>query len=336
VNAGGKLRNLGKKSKIQSDITLAGNATFTGSGNEQEPQDYLGILSGVGGITIEGSGPIIFSAANTYSGDTAITSGTLRLTNESALQNSTLTTGRVEFDSSVAGRSFTLGGLSGSGNLTLSNTDDNSITLLVGNNVTGAGTTTYGGSLGGAGGAMAKIGTGRLTLSGVNTYTGATTVSFGTLATGNDSALGGTASVVVARGATLQIGENGVNTITLASGATLAVSGTLKFNARTSAGTSAITLAGIGGYTLADGAILDLSSFFDTVGRYNLIGGGTGPKTDGVPTFTGIDRTRFSAEFAQGVLTVSAVPEPVTYGLLGAGAFLSAALVRRRRRTQRQ
>ena len=49
----------------------------------------------------------------------------------------------------------------------------------------------------------------------------------------------------MASGATLQIGNGTVNTVTLASGAALAINGTLRFDVQT----SAITLQGAGGLT---------------------------------------------------------------------------------------
>ena len=104
-------------------------------------------------------------------------------------------------------------------------------------------------------------------LSGSNAYTGATMINAGKVITGNTSALGAGTAVTVAGGATLQIGDGNVNTVTLASGATLAVNGTLRFNAQT----SAIILQGAGGYTLAAGSILDLNNVFNATGTYSPV-----------------------------------------------------------------
>ncbi|MDD5260987.1 MAG: autotransporter-associated beta strand repeat-containing protein, partial [Methylacidiphilales bacterium] len=111
--------------------------------------------------------------------------GLLNLSNALALQNSTLaansafTNSGIIFSSTVSGNAFTLGGLTGSGNLALQNNASTpaAITLSVGNN---GSSTTYSGVLSGPG-SLVKVGAGTLILTGFNTYAGSTTISGGTL-----------------------------------------------------------------------------------------------------------------------------------------------------------
>ena len=97
------------------------------------------------------------------------------------MQNSTLTLagGSLAFDNSVAGAAFTLGGLSGGNNISLSTNFTGypvPVALTVGNN----GSTNYSGVFSGPG-SLTKTGSGTLYLSGANTFTGNTLVSGGTL-----------------------------------------------------------------------------------------------------------------------------------------------------------
>ncbi|MEI8195653.1 MAG: autotransporter-associated beta strand repeat-containing protein, partial [Phycisphaerae bacterium] len=64
-------------------------------------------------LLVNGAGTLTLSAANTFSGATTLTSGTLNLSHQNALQFSTLTPngGSLVFDSSVGGHAFTVGGL---------------------------------------------------------------------------------------------------------------------------------------------------------------------------------------------------------------------------------
>ena len=152
--------------------------------------------SGAVALTINGvaGGIETLTNANTYTGATTITLGSLDLSNALAVQNSpvVLNGGSLIFDQSVSGNAFTIGGLSGSAALALQNNASTPapVALTVG----GAGTSgTYSGFLTGAG-SLTKVGTGTLTLSGNDIYTGATSISAGTLSISGTMA--GTSSVV--------------------------------------------------------------------------------------------------------------------------------------------
>ena len=147
-------------------------------------------VSGSGGLTAVGGTLILSSSNNTYSGDTRVATGTLQLNNALALQDSTVNmNGSDSGTLNLNGLSAVLGGLKGSGNLTIPAGQ----TLTVGGNGVN---TTYLGVLGGgnAASALTKAGSGVLTLAGSNTCTGGTTVSNGTLQFGNGASNNGLVS----------------------------------------------------------------------------------------------------------------------------------------------
>jgi outer membrane autotransporter protein len=169
-----------------------------------------------------GSGTLILTGNNTYSGGTTIRAGTLQIgsggTTGSVLGNVT-DNGSLAFDRSdsvaFGGAISGTGALvqSGSGTLTLTanntyagNTTINAGTLQIGNggatgsitgNVTDNGTlafdrsdsVTFGGAISGTG-ALVQLGSGILTLTGTNTYSGGTMISAGTIQVGNGGATG--------------------------------------------------------------------------------------------------------------------------------------------------
>ena len=130
-----------------------------------------GSLSGPGSLTLNdtlGTGTLILTASNTYTGGTTINLGTLQLGNGTA--NNGYVKGNILDDS----------------------------TLVFANPTP----QTYSGVISGNG-SLAKVGSGTLVLNGSNTYSGATTVSAGTLQLSNSAALGNSSGVTVAAGASL-------------------------------------------------------------------------------------------------------------------------------------
>ncbi len=186
---------------------INGNATAaTLTVNTLAPSSFAGVIAdGAGGgalsLVVTDAG-LTLSGNDTFSGTTDVTgAATLTLASANALQNSTLhvtVNNNVLFSPGVG--TFTIGGLSGGGNVTLQDTGAATITASVGNN--GA-NTTYSGVMSGPG-SLTKIGAGTLTLTNANTYTGATTISGGTLQLGDGAANNGSvASSAILNNATL-------------------------------------------------------------------------------------------------------------------------------------
>ncbi|KHL51264.1 autotransporter-associated beta strand repeat-containing protein, partial [Xanthomonas cannabis] len=129
-------------------------------------------VSGVGGIEKLDTGTLVLDAANSYTGGTALGSGTLVLGDAQALGTGALT--------AAAGTNL-----------------DSNQALAVGNavvldgavNVLGSNDLTLSGSISGAG-SLIKNGTSTLTLDGANSYAGGTVLNAGTLAVGSNTALG--------------------------------------------------------------------------------------------------------------------------------------------------
>ncbi len=153
---------------LNSGGSLTGNLTLdTSQGGANAVANVVlgGIFSGAGGLTKSGtgaSGRVVLRGANTYTGTTSITSGTLQIGNGG-------TFGALS-PSSV---------ITGSAGATLAFNRTNTITSGVDfNNV-------IGGAIG-----VAQVGSGTLVLSGSSTYTGATSITNGTVEINNNNSLG--------------------------------------------------------------------------------------------------------------------------------------------------
>jgi autotransporter-associated beta strand protein len=297
---------------VAASSTISGtqNLTFTGAatltGNRTLTVTNAGTTTFSGGIgetvssvlTKAGTGVLVLSAPDTYSGGTVLSAGTLQLGDPNALGTGTLTisTGTTLQGNGSAlslanavtlGGSFTVGGssdLTFTGAMTL--TGSRTVT------VTNTGTTTFAGAIGQSGGTwgLTKSGSGLLVLSGSNTYGGTTTLSSGTLALANSSALGtGTLSlsggtlqasggpVSVANAVTLagDVTLGGNSDLTLAGNLTLTGSRTLTVT-NTGTTTFAGVLGGTSGYTLtmAGSSVLVLSGA-NTFKGTTAVNGGT-------------------------------------------------------------
>ena len=184
------------------------------------------------------------SGANTYTGATTISSGTLLVGAANAISSTSDVTDNATLD--LNGFSDTIGALAGSGTVTSSAAG--AVTLTVGaTNDSG----TFSGVIQNGSGvvALTKAGTGTETLSGANTYTGGTTINAGSLTISNGSGLGtGALTVNETTGATfLTVANN--NAVTLANNIILAAPGSaqtytlVKDSASASTGT-ALSLTG--------------------------------------------------------------------------------------------
>ena len=78
--------------------TLTVNPTFVDT--------FAGIISGTGGLTMNGPGALTLSGSSTYSGGTAVNGGTLILANNSALGTGAVTLGNATLGSGLVGLSL--------------------------------------------------------------------------------------------------------------------------------------------------------------------------------------------------------------------------------------
>jgi fibronectin-binding autotransporter adhesin len=190
------------------------------------------VISGTGGITKLGTSSLTLSGANTYTGPTTVSTGSLLAGNASAFGTNSAVTLPTGATLSLNGNSVAIGSLTGTGGTVNDNTTANA-TLTVGGDNT---STTYGGTIvNGSTGtlALSKTGIGTLTLTGTDTYTGGTTVSNGTLGVASDGALGtgavtiaplGTLSYTATTSTTKSFSLN-LGTLAVAGGATLTLNG---------------------------------------------------------------------------------------------------------------
>lgn len=138
--------------------SLKGNIANAGTVNFDQSTDgsYTSVISGAGNVVKSGTGTLVLTGANTYTGGTTVAEGTLQ-GDTTSLQGNITNNGTVAFSQSTNG--------------------------------------TYAGTISGTGD-LVKQGTGTVTLTGANTYTGDTTVGAGTLAlSGNGSISGGNLTV---------------------------------------------------------------------------------------------------------------------------------------------
>jgi autotransporter-associated beta strand protein/T5SS/PEP-CTERM-associated repeat protein len=181
-----QLGNGGASGSIAGNV--ANNGTF--AINRSDTFTFGGVISGTGAFAQIGPGTTILTAANTYSGGTAINNGVLAV---AADANLGAATGGLSFGGG------TLQFLSGF-------TSNRAVTLNTGGGTldTNGNSATLGGSISGSG-PFIKTGIGTLTLSGTSSYSGATAVNAGTLQAGAVNTFAPGSAFTVASGATLNL-----------------------------------------------------------------------------------------------------------------------------------
>jgi fibronectin-binding autotransporter adhesin len=242
--------------------TIAGatfGLTLGGSGNGSVTSI---IGNTTGGLIKDGSGIWTISGANTYTGATTITLGTLKLGGSERIVNTSALTVNGTFD--LAGFSETVGSLAGNGSVTSSATG--TLTLSFGGDNT---STLFSGVIGNGSAtsvALTKTGTGIVTLSGTNTYTGTTTISAGEIELG-------AANVIPNNPVTLNGG-------TLSTGLTKGFSETI--GAMTLSATSTIALGtGVHTITIANSSAATWGAFILNITGWTGLGGAGGTATAG-------------------------------------------------------
>jgi fibronectin-binding autotransporter adhesin len=248
-----------------------GPVTFTGIGNITIGH----IISGANAVTKSGSGSLSFSAANTYTGLTTISGGTLAYGINNAISTGGITVNGTSavlslgtYTDSVGAVIVTRGSITGSGTLT----STSGFTFNPAENISVSATPILAGSV-----ALSKSELGTATLSGANTYTGLTTISAGTLK------LGAT-------------GSPGLSPLgSTAAGTVVSSTGTLDLAGFTLSTAEALTLNGTGtgsiGALMNSGAAATYSGLV-TLGSTSSIIGGTGTITIsnvGIITGSGLD-----------------------------------------------
>ena len=186
-----QLGNGSSSGNIAGNVTDNGTLAFDIAG----AATFGGTISGSGGVMQNSAGTVSLTAANSFTGPTAILNGSLSLNNANAVQDSTVTVYQNNGLLLSGATTFNLGSLAGSGNIV---TTTGQALNVGGDNAS----TTYAGSLSGAG-SLSKSGSGILTLTGSNTDNG-TTLAAGELSISASYNLP-TSGQLVFNGGTLQI-----------------------------------------------------------------------------------------------------------------------------------
>ncbi|HUO02133.1 MAG TPA: autotransporter-associated beta strand repeat-containing protein [Rhizomicrobium sp.] len=273
--------------------SIAGNVNVATSGilefDQSGTVSFGGVVAGAGGLTQAGTGTLVLTGVNTYTGATNVSAGTLQLAPGASIAASSGVAVTGIFDiSQTSGASVT--SLSGGGTVNLG-----AETLTLTN---GAGT--FSGVIQGSGGLTVSGGTQILT--GATTYTGATIVTGGTLAFGGTTAtynvsdsgtVGFDSSSAIAMTGVVSgsggISQMGAGTTTISTqqtftGPTTIVSGTLALSGAGSiAQSSGVTATGTFDISGTGGASIVSLSGAGTV----QLGSQTLTLTDAAGTFSG-------------------------------------------------
>jgi fibronectin-binding autotransporter adhesin len=241
VLGGGTLQYTGSNGSTDRSFTLS-NAT-TSVIDVSSAGTTLTISGGgaatTGGLTKNGSGTLLFTASNSYTGDTTVNSGILqigsnnRISDSSTLRVNGGTFNMVTFNDTVAGVILSANGTISGTNPILTSTSD----FILENGTAAA---ILAGTVG-----VNKTTSGTVILTATNTYSGTTTISAGTLQIGNGGTTGAlSTSSAIANNGTLTFNRS--NNLTQGTNFASVISGAGNV---TQAGTGILTLSGNNTYT---------------------------------------------------------------------------------------
>jgi outer membrane autotransporter protein len=233
---GGTLQVIG--SALTTNIAMG----LTGTGSTVDTNGLGatvgGVMSGTGGFTKSGAGTLTLTAANLYTGGTAISGGTLQIGNGG-------TTGSI------------LGDVVDNGALTFNRSDASA----------------FAGAISGAG-SLTKTGAGVLTLSGPGSYSGVTSINVGTLQAGATNAFSASSAFTIATGATLALAgfNNAIGSLAGGGGVTLG-SATLNSGNDGTSTTFSGEIGGTGGLTKTGSGTFFLTGASGYTGPTNINAG---------------------------------------------------------------
>ena len=280
--SGNSALNLTTTGSAAVALTVGGNGAST---------TYSGAISGLGGIEKAGAGLLVLSGSNSFTGQTGVSAGSLRIDNRDALAGSTFAGGAGSFAFGNGLTAVNFGGLGGSSNLALTNTSNAAVALTVGG---GNASSSYSGVLSGAGASFVKVGTGTVTFDGANTFDGNTTIKAGRLALGAAGSLAsGTIVVGDAASSNVVLDLSAKSAYQFAADQTLMGKGTVRGNG----GSTVVTVNGL----LSPGNSLDTLSFVDT----SLVLGGS---ANTLMEITGTGEGQYD------VISLTGEPAYLTYG----------------------
>ena len=261
---------------LQVTATLSSSrlVTLTGAGTINtdvgQTTTLSGVINGTGALTKSGTGDLILSGTNTYSGGTTVSEGTLEGTTTS-IQGNVVDNSNLEFNQGGDG--------------------------------------TYASVISGSG-ALVKDGAGTVTLTGVNTYTGVTNIRDGVLKLGVGGSIANSSSINLVGGsfgvspghsgtivleslngsADMDLGDN---TLQVSSGTYSGVISGTADPGVVKTGTGTLTLSSVNTYsgtTTINGGTLALSGS-GTIGTSNSLN-----MTGGTLSFSGISGSSFSLD----------------------------------------
>ena len=334
-------------------LDASGNFNVVNSGATLSIQTILS-ESGTRSLTKTGAGTLLLGSANSYTGGTTLTAGTLGLGSSTALGGGGLTINGGRLASSVSARTLT-NAVTVGGNFTLGGLSNNRITLNGTLNLGGATRTitldnssTIGGTISNGGLTLSSSGATRsLTLNSSHTYSGATLVSSGTLLV--NGTLANSSSVSVSSQATIG-GDGGIaNALTVNSGGflqpgiTTGAVGSLDLGALTLTGSylATITANGVNDFLNVTGPANFAGTIAPVLFGYTPVANDAFNLADWTGTFSGTPTFDYSGAIlgaglawdsstfaSDGILRVVVVPEPAA-SLIGGLGLLT--LLRRRR-----